>query len=420
MPSIRSRAFYSVAVAISGLALWVWVSPAKANVNYGVNVTVYNNYGYNASPPVPPNRPVVGTMVAGNIDHSFDQEPLFQMYEDFVVHYDGFITAPSTGNIEFMAQADDGTKFYLDGVLVTDDWVDKGGGGSVSDPVYMVAGQPVPFTLWFYENGGGAWVELWWMHDDQWEIVPASAFTLTAEQTTTTTSTTTTTTTSTTTSTTTTTEAPVPTSTTTEAPAPTVVETTTTVEATTTTVAQTTTSTAVPSTTTTTSSTSTSPPTTLPSPEPTSPTTLPVVTAEPLTDEEFDVFVEALSTASPSEVQETLTVLLEAEITEEQAFELATTPTVIENATAEQAQDIFDAVSVEELTDAQAEALVNIVQDAPTEVREAFEEEINVFNGKTDTYVPLGSVIPVGQRRALIAITAVAMVAPVTIASRRK
>lgn len=420
MPSIRSRAFYSVAVAISGLALWGWVSPARADVNFGVNVTVYNNYGYNASPPIPPNRPIVGTTVAGNIDHSFDQDPLFQMYEDFVVQYDGFITAPSTGNVEFMAQADDGTKFYLDGVLITDDWVDKGGGGSVSDPVYMVAGQAVPFTLWFYENGGGAWVELWWMHDDQWEIVPASAFTLTAEQTTTTTSTTTTTTTSTTTSTTTTTEAPAPTSTTTEAPAPTVAETTTTVETTTTTVAQTTTSTVAPSTTTTTSSTLPPTTTTLLVPEPTSPTTLPTVTNEPLTDEEFDAFVEVLSNATPEQVQETLTVLLASDVTEEQAFELATTPEVLENATAEQAQDIFDAVEVQELTDAEAEALVNAVQEAPTEVREAFEEEINVFGGQTDNYVPLGSVVPVEQRRVLIAISAVAMVAPVTVTSRRK
>jgi hypothetical protein len=408
MPSIRSRALSSVAVAISGLLLWVWVSPANADVNYGVNVTVYNNYGFNASPPIPPDRPIVGTMVETNIDHSFDQQPLFQMYEDFVVRYDGFISAPSTGNVQFMAQADDGTIFLLDGQQVTNDWVDKGGGGSVSEPVYMVAGQPVPFTLWFYENGGGAWVQLWWMHDNEWEIVPASAFTLTAEQTTTTTSTTTTTTTSTSTSTTTTTEAPPSISTTSEAPAPTVVETTST------TLYQPETSSSMPTTTatlatTTSSSSSTSSSTTT--------TVPPAPPAEPV-EEKFDALVAMLENASAEQVQETLTALLESDVTEEQAFELATTPEVLENATSEQAQDIFNAVVVDDLTDAEASALVEAVQEAPTEVREAFEEEINVFGGKTDNYIPLGSVIPVEQRRALIAITTVAFIAP-TIISRR-
>jgi hypothetical protein len=49
--------------------------------------------------------------------------------------------------------------------------------------------------------------------------------------------------------------------------------------------------------------------------------------------------------------------------------------------------------------------LVSAVQDAPTEVRESFEESINVFGGAVDTYVPIGSTVPVGTRRALIAIT---------------
>jgi hypothetical protein len=39
-------------------------------------------------------------------------------------------------------------------------------------------------------------------------------------------------------------------------------------------------------------------------------------------------------------------------------------------------------------------------------VREAFEEEVDVFKAGFDDYVPLGSNIPVGTRRTLIAITA--------------
>ena len=54
------------------------------------------------------------------------------MYEDFVVRYDSYLTAPCTCDVRFMAPADDGTILYLDNALITYDWFDKGGGGSVS------------------------------------------------------------------------------------------------------------------------------------------------------------------------------------------------------------------------------------------------------------------------------------------------
>ena len=86
---------------------------------------------------------------------------------------------------------------------------------------------------------------------------------------------------------------------------------------------------------------------------------------------------------------------------------------------ADEATEVFDAVVLDTLTEEQVVELVAAVQDAPEEVREAFEEEINVFaGGGLDTYVPVGSTVPVGTRRALIVITTVTAVAAV--AARRK
>lgn len=86
---------------------------------------------------------------------------------------------------------------------------------------------------------------------------------------------------------------------------------------------------------------------------------------------------------------------------------------------AEEATEVFDAVVLDDLTDEQVVELVAAVQEAPQEVREAFEEEINVFGGGAlDTYVPVGSTVPVGTRRALIVITTVTAVAAVV--ARRK
>ena len=45
--------------------------------------------------------------------------------------------------------------------------------------------------------------------------------------------------------------------------------------------------------------------------------------------------------------------------------------------TTSQATEIFDAVEVSELSDAQAQEIVNTVQNAPEEVKNAFEAEIS-------------------------------------------
>jgi hypothetical protein len=73
--------------------------------------------------------------------------------------------------------------------------------------------------------------------------------------------------------------------------------------------------------------------------------------------------------------------------------------------TEEQAEAIFEAVVVEELTAEQGEAIVDAVQEAPKKVRQAFEAAINVFTGLFDSYVMVGSTIPVEERRTLVAVS---------------
>jgi len=92
---------------------------------------------------------------------------------------------------------------------------------------------------------------------------------------------------------------------------------------------------------------------------------------------------------------------------------------VLATITAEEATKVFEALQIDELSDAQLEQLVEAVQSAPEEVRAAFEEEIDIFgSGAVENYVPIGSTVPVKTRRALIAIAAVASLAP--LAARRK
>jgi hypothetical protein len=340
------------------VAVLAFFSSAAQAEPYPVSVTVFDNATawneYNASPPLPPTTPIAGSFTDVDVWHDFDAEPVFDLREDFVVKYEGFITAPCTCQIRFMAQADDGIKMYLSELNIIDDWYDKGGGGSVSQPVQFQDGVAQPFTLWFYENGGGAWLQLWWLVDNRWEVVPATAFAI-----------------------------PVPP--------------TTTMQSTTTTQIETTTSTTA---------------TTL---EPTTTSQLPTTTVEatlpslPTTTVQIPVTTVLATTTSLQTTTTSTTLPIATSTTEPNVAVLDAT----------EAEEYFEALDISELSAEEITALVQEVQEAPIEVREAFEAAVNVFGGELDDYVPVGSNISVGARRVIVVSTAF-MIAMPPPPSRRK
>jgi hypothetical protein len=237
-------------------------------------------------------------------------------------------------------------------------------------------------------------------------------------------------TTSTTTTTTTTTTVP-------ETTVPATNPTTTTVQETTTTttsvVNSTSTTSSVPQTTTTESSTTTTqPPATLPPTPPQTTEPAPVETSAPTTLPETTTSTTSTtvtattttvtlpssttSTTSTSSLPPTTTIAPQSpettlpavlsDVTPTQALSVALASETLQTLTASQATEIFASLPVNELSDTQIEEITAAVQDAPTEVRAAFEEKVDVFKAGFDDYVPLGSNIPVGTRRTLIAVTA--------------
>lgn len=85
----------------------------------------------------------------------------------------------------------------------------------------------------------------------------------------------------------------------------------------------------------------------------------------------------------------------------------------------EEITQLVDDIANAELTDEQAEQIALALTDAPAEVKEAFQEAVNVFGGQFDSYVPTGSTVPVGTRRTLIAVTTATFAASTPI-SRKK
>ena len=125
-----------------------------------------------------------------------------------------------------------------------------------------------------------------------------------------------------------------------------------------------------------------------------------------LTEEQFDTVVEAIADLEPAEAIALIEQILDTAVTSEQATELASNPDVLAVVNSEQAEEIFATIDVTELDNTQIDALVEAVQSAPTQVRAAFEETINVFDDGLGDYVPLGSTVPVDTRRTLIAVAA--------------
>jgi hypothetical protein len=384
---------------------------------------------------------ICGSEIENNINRSFDGEPFTPCPDDlFMVHYQGFITLPDHNTIQFWLAADDGGTMKI-GTHEWGDWSDKGCGAIETEPMTMASEQPLVLDGWFYENGGGTCFMLAWKIDDGgWEIVPDSAFTIRQTETTTTTQAPTTTTTQAPTTT-----ASVPISNPQGTSPPTVVQTsvpaTVQVPVTTDTTA-TTVPAVVPVTTSTVVLETTVPVTTLPSsvpvatvpapstsdaPAPTlllPTTTQPIQepTSEPLSSNDPQILdlINNLDASTPEQITEAIENIVDAGITADAAAALATEPAILQAATADQAQEIFEALDLETLDKTQLEELVIAVQDAPTEVREAFEETINVFDGAVDSYVPIGSTVPVGTRRLVIAASALLAAVPTSTPSARR
>jgi hypothetical protein len=478
LPKKRSSLFRLLPLTVGLLPLFA-SGFAEASPQYGINAVYYeiNDIPPTMSDVL---YPSCGREIENNLNRNFEGEPFTPCPDDmFMIHYTGFITIPDgVESVRFGIASDDGSDVTIGGSNFGS-WTDKGCSVDYSDRVVLPTNQPLELDAWFYENGGGTCFMLFWQFngDNQdWEIVPDEAFTTNGQVATTTSSSTTevSTTTSSSSSSSSTTSIPeisvvtappviittlpdnqytndttventvestISPTTTYETPAVTIPTPDTVIETPVDTVVETPTDT-IPETT----------PEPVPVPEElvqalqdadvSSMTTeefsqaletvlenpvsdeqfseiITAVLDEPLTDEQFTALVDVLEsdTITEEQVASAVDSIIELGITAEQATELATSEKVLESIDGEQATEIFAEVAVDQITEEQAQEIVDAVQDAPTEVKEAFEAEINIYEGKFDTYVPIGSTIPVSTRRVLVAVAGAFFVVPVTTTS---
>jgi len=179
--------------------------------------------------------------------------------------------------------------------------------------------------------------------------------------------------------------------------------------------------------------------TTLPNTTTTSlaPTTIPENTEPPITTvpekeivipdnptpEEVNELAEKLVSSIDELSDEEITDLVESidvsELTEE-SISAVFSEEVLSELSDDQVTELIDAIVPSELSDDQALALSEALTDAPDSVKQEFEQQIDVFGGQFDTYVPTGSAVPVGARRVIVAAAVAAFAMPAPSSSSRK
>jgi hypothetical protein len=121
-----------------------------------------------------------------------------------------------------------------------------------------------------------------------------------------------------------------------------------------------------------------------------------------------------VDSSPPDEVTEPDSPLITDDFTDVSVEEIVAELAVdkLEALTDEEVVALIDGIASADLTDEQADAIAVALSDAPDDVKEEFESQVDVFSGQFDSYVALDSLISVGKRRVVIAATATALVLP--------
>ena len=130
----------------------------------GVAATVYR--ATNGSSPVISNQTPVETLTLPYISANWGSGQILNsgLSDHVIVEYQGTITVPNNAtSVKYAVYSDDGSKLYIDGNLVINNWHDQGPTWSAYSPIYnTTTDKSQDFVLWYYENGGGAACTLGW------------------------------------------------------------------------------------------------------------------------------------------------------------------------------------------------------------------------------------------------------------------
>ena len=148
--------------------LWWLYTNKEANTNYtiipstaftdpggsqGLQGEYFNNLTVSGTPALVRTDP--------NIDFTWGGSPVSGINPDFSVRWTGTIHIPADGMYKFASYNDDGTRLYIDGNQIINDWRGHGPTWIYSSTVYLTKG-PHQFVVEFYDGCCGAQAKIYW------------------------------------------------------------------------------------------------------------------------------------------------------------------------------------------------------------------------------------------------------------------
>lgn len=95
---------------------------------------------------------------------------------------------------------------------------------------------------------------------------------------------------------------------------------------------------------------------------------------------------------------------IQPSMSNQQILQQAINPSVVESLSTTEAEILFAGLDEESVTEDQAALIIQALDEAPDEVKQAFEENVNVFSGLWSSYKMVGQTISVAERVTLVAV----------------
>jgi hypothetical protein len=153
----------------------------QGGTSAGLTVDVYTGINRNGNPPSRSDTAYTKckTTTLSNIDVNWGGGDILGCGSEYVMlHYHGYITYPTTKQVYFQNQADDGFFMTINGQTVINDWSLKGCSANSTGLFSFTAGKSYKIDAWFYEWTGGACSTLYYAPlGGSWNVAPASFFT---------------------------------------------------------------------------------------------------------------------------------------------------------------------------------------------------------------------------------------------------
>ncbi len=143
------------------------LKPTSGSGN-GLSGQYYNNMTLNGSPVLTRNDATINFNYNGNSPGSGVNATQWS------AKWTGTLTPPATGSYTFSLTSDDGSRLFINGTKIIDNWRDQAA-NTQTGTVSLTAGQAVSIEVDYYQNGGLSQVNLGWQYPGSPTLITQAA-----------------------------------------------------------------------------------------------------------------------------------------------------------------------------------------------------------------------------------------------------